>query len=252
MSSVSQLTVAKAYSLAIDSALDEPASDTLDELPVLRDETTWQANRDSQPPDVEGTPLANAWQDLVRGRLRVRYQTTTRDSIRLVAHVNCSHPPLCPDDVAVLMRVFGGEPQKVLASDLGIANSTVSGRCVRALDKLGLGRRTVSLPLVLAAQSAAGLVRMPKATSALFEENGSLCLALSVPRPVIQYLATLTRAEQEVAQALIEGSTRSEIALRRTTSMFTVTRQFSAIFSALRVTGRYALIRHAAELRCFG
>jgi DNA-binding NarL/FixJ family response regulator len=252
MSSSSQIAVAKVYDPSNYSPPAGPASVKLDGAPPLSEgDGAWQAARDSRSPGLADDSLANVWADLVRGRLRAGHQTTTHASIRLIAYVNCAQPPLYPEDAAVLRRVLCGEPQKVLACDLGIANSTVSGRCVRALDELGMSHRTVPLALVLAAQSAAGLVRIPKATSALFEQDGRPCLALTVARPATKYMATLTRAEQEVAQALIEGSTRSEIALRRTTSMFTVTRQFSSIFAALRVTGRCALIRRAAELGCF-
>jgi DNA-binding NarL/FixJ family response regulator len=62
----------------------------------------------------------------------------------------------------------------------------------------------------------------------------------------------LTRAEQEVAGLFIEGRSRGEIADHRKTSALTVAGQVHSIFSALRVSGRYALIRRAAELGCFG
>jgi DNA-binding NarL/FixJ family response regulator len=64
-------------------------------------------------------------------------------------------------------------------------------------------------------------------------------------------MTTLTHAEQQVAQWLIEGECRTEIARRRATSVHTVARQFSSVFTALRIRGRYALIRCAAEQCCF-
>jgi DNA-binding NarL/FixJ family response regulator len=54
-----------------------------------------------------------------------------------------------------------------------------------------------------------------------------------------------------VERWMIEGLTRYEIADRRETSVYTVSRQFHSIYSAFRVTGRYALIRRAVELGCF-
>jgi DNA-binding NarL/FixJ family response regulator len=158
---------------------------------------------------------------------------------------------LSPDDGAVLVRVLCGEPQKVIASELGIATSTASGRCLRALDQLDLGSGTVPLALVLAAQSSAGVARVPSARTAIFERGGQLALIVSVPRPVTVHMTTLTPAEQEVAQCLIEGDCRKEIARRRATSVHTVARQFSSVFTTLRIGGRYALIRCAVELRCF-
>jgi DNA-binding NarL/FixJ family response regulator len=252
MSSASQIAVATLYSPSADSRSPRELGSGERIRPAdLPDDSAWQPALDAQPANSEGNALAHVWEDLVQGRLRTWYQTVTHDSIRLLAHFNGAHTPLCPDDAAVLLRVLCGDAQKVLAADLGVANSTVSGRCIRALTRLGLERRPVPLPLVLAAQSCAGIVRLPKVTSSHFDDDGRPCVALSVPRPITTNLGTLTRAEHEVARALMEGYTRSEIALRRTTSVFTVTRQFSAIFGALRVTGRYSLIRCAAERGCF-
>jgi DNA-binding CsgD family transcriptional regulator len=62
----------------------------------------------------------------------------------------------------------------------------------------------------------------------------------------------LTRAEQEEACLFIEGRSRAEIADHRRTSALTVAGQVHAIFSALRLSGRYALVRRAGELGCFG
>jgi len=147
--------------------------------------------------------------------------------------------------------VLCGEARKVLASDLGIAISTATGRFLRGLAKLELADRNVPLPLVLAAQSRAGVARIPSAKAALFDYEGCRCAAVCVPRPATRQLTALTHGEQEVAQWLIEGLTRYEIAERRETSAYTVARQFHSIFAALRVTGRYALIRRAVELHCF-
>jgi DNA-binding NarL/FixJ family response regulator len=64
-------------------------------------------------------------------------------------------------------------------------------------------------------------------------------------------MAQLTCAEQKVAEILIEGCARPEIALRRNASVHTIGRQIHCIFSSLEVTGRYGLIRRAVELGCF-
>ncbi|HEV3189132.1 MAG TPA: LuxR C-terminal-related transcriptional regulator, partial [Polyangiaceae bacterium] len=135
--------------------------------------------------------------------------------------------------------------------ELGIATSTASGRCLRALDHLELADCPVPLALVLAAQSWAGIARVPSARTAIFEHRGHLALIVSVPRPVTAHMATLTRAQQEIAQCLIEGDCRKEIARRRETSEHTVARQFSSACARLGIGGRYALIRCAVEQHCF-
>jgi DNA-binding CsgD family transcriptional regulator len=75
---------------------------------------------------------------------------------------------------------------------------------------------------------------------------------MSVPRPVTWGMEALTHSEREVAQLLIEGRSRDEIARHRSTSASTVANQIRSIFSTMGVTGRHALIRRAIELRCFG
>jgi DNA-binding CsgD family transcriptional regulator len=253
MSPVSQVAVAKDYStswaprvlaLAPVGAFDRtPPRDPNDPL--------WLAALKAVEGGAAESALGAVWEDLGRGRLRPWCEATTRDGIYLIARLNCTHPSVAHGDAAVLVRVLCGEPQKVIASELGIATSTTSGRYLRALDQLDLGNRTLPLPLVLAAQSWAGIARVPRARTAIFEECGELALVVSVPRPVTAHMTTLTRAEQEVAKCLIEGDCRKEIARRRETSVHTVARQFSSVFTALRIGGRYALIRCAVERRCF-
>ncbi|HXN32999.1 MAG TPA: helix-turn-helix domain-containing protein, partial [Polyangiaceae bacterium] len=171
--------------------------------------------------------------------------------VYLVAQVIARPSGLSPEDASLVASVLCGEARKVLACDLGIAISTATGRFLRALAKLEIAERNVPLPLVLAAQSCAGVARIPSARAASFDYEGCCCVAVCVPRPATTQLTGLTRSEQEVAQWLIEGLTRYEIAERRATSAYTVARQFHSIFATLRVTGRYALIRRAVELHCF-
>jgi DNA-binding NarL/FixJ family response regulator len=218
--------------------------------PASAREEPWHVALDAMCSTHPGA-LANVWEDLALGRLRPLLESTTRDRVCLLAHVVARPSCLSPEDASLVVSVLCGEPRKALASDLGIAISTATGRVLRALTKLELPDRSVALPLVLAAQSWAGVTRIPSARVALFDYDGCRWLAVSVPRPMTTHLTSLTRGEKEVAQWLIEGLTRQEIADRRETSMYTVARQFHSIFAALRATGRYALIRRAVELRCF-
>jgi DNA-binding NarL/FixJ family response regulator len=191
----------------------------------------------------------------VSGRLRVWSETSNLPRIYLVARSqgepqkeSCALPPA---ETAIVTRVFCGDQQKVVATDMGLAPSTVSGRVLRALARLNISVRAVPLPLIVAAQAAAGVVRMPLARSALFEHQGLVFLVLSVPKPRVDGVDSLTPAEQEIAALLIEGHSRCEIANRRGASPHTVARQLHSIFSALSVAGRFGLIRRAIELGCF-
>jgi DNA-binding NarL/FixJ family response regulator len=251
--SVSQIAVAEEYSSPGDAFGVVRAAASLPNRRPPRDanEGFSRAALDGAQASAPASVLAGVWEDLVRGRLRAWCDSITRDRIYLVAHLNRSHRGLSPDDSAVLTRVLCGEPQKVVAAELGIAISTASGRCQRALDQLDLAHRTMPLPLVLAAQSWAGVVHVPSACSAVFEQRGQLALIVSVPRPVTANMTALTRAEQEVAHRLIEGNCKKKIALQRATSTHTVIRQLSSIFGTLRVSGRCGLIRYAVGVRCF-
>jgi DNA-binding NarL/FixJ family response regulator len=93
--------------------------------------------------------------------------------------------------------------------------------------------------------------RIEDARSAPFAYQGRLHRVLSVPRPATARLPGLTPAQQEIAGLLIDGFSRAEIAEQRGASVNTVTGQISSIFSALRVSGRYALIRAAVDVGCF-
>ena len=217
----------------------------------LPDQPPWLSALAAPESLTTSTALGNVWGDLVRGRLRPVREAITHDSVCLVGQVIARPHGLTTDDAMLVVNVLCGEPRKAVASELGIAVSTATGRFLRALAKLELGDRNVPLPIVLAAQSWAGMARIPSARVAWFDHEGSSCVAVSVPRPATAHLTSLTRGEQEVAQWLIEGLTRYEIADRRATSVHTVAGQFHSIFNALRVTGRYELIRRAVALRCF-
>lgn len=246
MSSVRHIAVAKAYEPAF---VPEPVPDQVPGL--VPDPPPWLSALALPESLTTSTALGNVWIDLVRGRLRPVREAITHDAVCLIAQRIGRPQGLTNDDALLVVNVLCGEPRKAVASELGIAISTATGRFLRALAKLELGDRNVPLPLVLAAQSWAGMARIPSVRVACFEQEGCPCVVVSVPRPATAHLSSLTRGEQEVAQWLIEGLTRYEIADRRETSVHTVAGQFHSIFNALRVTGRYELIRRAVGLRCF-
>jgi DNA-binding NarL/FixJ family response regulator len=157
--------------------------------------------------------------------------------------------PLSRIETAVLVRVLWGEQQKLVAAELGIACSTASKWYTQALAKMQLPRGPLAVPLVIAAQAWSSGHNPPvDARSAHFEHDGSQYFVLSVPKPTVTTQGALTPAECDVARFLVEGESRWDIAARRETSAQTVACQIRGIFSKWRLTGRYALIRHTAEL----
>ncbi len=211
----------------------------------------WQGAVEADERGSVECPLEGVWNDHVHGRLRAWWESVGPDRILLVARVAGGGAGVGSEDADILARVFAGQQQKVVAADLGIAPSTVSGRYVRALDKLDLTPAVIPVPLVLAAQAALDVGKIPRARTAFFEAQGRVCMVVSVPRPDTARMLNLTTAEQEVAAWLVEGCSRFEIARRRQTSVHTVARQFHSIFAVQRVTGRFALIRSAVEVGCF-
>jgi DNA-binding CsgD family transcriptional regulator len=196
--------------------------------------------------------LEDIWQDHVGGRLRAWWESVGPDRVLLVSRMNTMNQVgLDAGDTNLVARILSGDQQKCVASDLGLAPSTVSGRFIRALDKLDLARTKVPLALILAAQVWVGVGGIPRARSAVFTSQGNVCIVVSVPRPVTSHMTNLTAAERVIAQWVIEGHARFDIARQRETSINTVSRQFHAINSTLHLTGRYALIRRALELQCF-
>jgi DNA-binding NarL/FixJ family response regulator len=208
---------------------------------------TTVANANAAPVDHA---LPRVWEELVACRLRVSDERIAGDHVELGVTVP-SHPqPLTSIETMTLMRVLCGEPQKIIAVERASAASTVSNHFAQALKKLGFGARLVPLSLVLAGLARSGIARAPCALRMTLSDGG-LQLVLTVARPAMARIDELTVAERHVAQLLIEGRTRWEIARARSTALNTVSRQCHGIYRAFGVTGRYALVRRAAERGCF-
>jgi DNA-binding NarL/FixJ family response regulator len=196
--------------------------------------------------------LSGVWQELLDGHLSVAACGFGGSRHLIVARRAAPSRLLRRIEISVLVRVLCGEQQKVVAAELGIACSTTSKWYTLALAKLNLEGAPIPLPLVLAAQSwASGSPPGIEARSAVFDHEGCECFLLSIPRPSVRGATCLTHAEQTVAKLLIEGSSRWDIAQLRSTSAQTVACQLRGIFAKFHITGRHALIRHAAALGWF-
>ena len=84
------------------------------------------------------------------------------------------------------------------------------------------------------------------ATSSTLEVAGDDYLVVSVPLADAEIMADLTAAEREVARAILEGLSDTEIAERRGASLNTIRNQVSAIFEKLEVESRYELVARLA------
>ena len=219
---------------------------------ALVPDTLWAAATDADARSVPATDLANFWHDVIEGRLTIYGEGRSSDRRHVLARTNVDarelRGALNRIETSVLVRVLCGEQQKLVAAELGIACSTASKWYTHALAKLRLGGGPLPLPLVIAAQSwASGNAPSVGARSAYFAYAGESFVLLSVPNARIVCETRLTQAEQEVAMLLIEGGSRWEIAMHRSTSAQTVACQLRGIFSKLRLTGRHSLITEAIE-----
>jgi DNA-binding NarL/FixJ family response regulator len=215
----------------------------------------WQAAIDACPSHAIGIRFANPWDEFVAGRLRPHAERILENRVYLVARVDFSSArvsALTLAELETLLPVLCGEQQKAVAVELAIAVSTASGRCQRAFEKLGVGARAVPLPLVIAAQRAAGSIGATGMQCGRFAHHGNTYRVLSVPRPDMGRAPGLAPAERDVAQLLIEGLSATQIARHRGRAVRTVACQLRAVSCTLRAGGRYALIRRAVELGCFG
>jgi DNA-binding NarL/FixJ family response regulator len=201
---------------------------------------------------VRTARLDRFWEDFLDGRLHFRSADQTGSHHRVVARV-ARHGEksrmLTEIEGVVLSRVLSGEPQKVVAADLGIACSTTSKWFARALEKLSLRRSYVPVPFVVAALGWAcpGRAALARASVATFVHDGASYVFLMMPRPIIARTAPLTASEREIAQRLLDGDSRRGIAEQRATSAQTVASQLGAIFAKLGLRGRYPLIRLALD-----
>jgi|HubBroStandDraft_1064217.scaffolds.fasta_scaffold16196_3 DNA-binding NarL/FixJ family response regulator len=237
-----------------------PSPDAFTEEPVRKaavevaTDPLWDAARraDGAPSSIDPVDL---WAEVVAGRLRP-YSDRLGPSrcyaiLRAVARTSGICCPLSPAEATVLVRVLCGDQQKVISTELQIAHSTASKRCAQALDKLELTGRTIPLPVVVAAQRAAGVATAANVRQASFTYEGCEFVVASIPRPKVPARSPLTVSEQSIAQLLVEGRSRWQIAEIRETSVQTVSCQLRSIFAKFQSTGRYGLTRRAAELGWF-
>jgi DNA-binding NarL/FixJ family response regulator len=192
--------------------------------------------------------LGELWQEFIDSRLLLYGEGTGPHGRYVLCRVADGVPslggPLSRVETAVLVRVLCGEQQKAVAADLAVACSTTSKWYTQALKKLRLNAGPTPLPLIIAAQSwASGKTPPADARRATIFHDGSEFVVLTVSTPNLAAEQRLTRAEREVAEGLIEGHSRWEIAARRSTSTQTVACQLRGIFSKLQVGGRCSLIK---------
>jgi DNA-binding NarL/FixJ family response regulator len=192
--------------------------------------------------------LAMVWRGLRAGELYVGSSHCASGRCWATLEVGSRAVIASPTALDVLERVLNGEPQKVLAYELGRCVPTIAGYCSQALRAICCEHNCARAPilLVMAATAARG-VRVPKAKLERLLDDGSWLV--SVVMPGDDLARQLSPGEWEVARAAIEGKSHAQIARARGTSPRTIANQLASIFGKTGIYGCPALRAKAATIR---
>lgn len=194
----------------------------------------------------EVVDLAEVWRALRLGKTRIVDSFHTDDRCFLLLTVkgeSDAEEPLNRRNTEILEGLLSGNGNKVLASELGASESTISSLLKRSARQLGLTFRVSNMPtlLMMAAYAARRGVRIEGHRAHLVSRGRNL-VAVSAARPERALSERVSAAEYAVAQLLVEGHPYSRIAALRGTSTRTVANQLSAVFKKLEVSGRSQLM----------
>jgi DNA-binding NarL/FixJ family response regulator len=185
--------------------------------------------------------------------LKIINHFAAEDRIYLVTESRDTRPSaregLSQRERDVLCQLLAGQSQKAISYELGLSPSTVATHASHAFAKLNLPPCPCSIPLalVLITQAACGAIVLRDARVTASLRNGRRYSVANLARPPGTRLARLTDAERAVALGLVEGASKFDIARERSTSVNTIGRQISSVFSKLDVRGRFELIRRMSE-----
>lgn len=184
-----------------------------------------------EPPAAHGEPL---WKELTSGRWAVRSRHEEDSGIVLVfSRRGRTSTPLTARQKQALELAARGQPLKHIAHEMSTSVSTASTHIASALERLGFSRADACL-LLAACSSGDGPVAPRPGIEAV------LAVRLDVDR--LSLADALTRAEREVARAILRGHSNAKIAADRQRSLRTVANQVAVIFRKLGVSSRAELL----------
>jgi DNA-binding NarL/FixJ family response regulator len=191
--------------------------------------------------------LSSVWPELISGRTRIVNSGVTQGHhyFQLAAGGAArGRHKLTANRVEMFERVLLGEPQKVVAFEVGCSTSTVAtavGDCLRAMGLNG-GTSRVPALLVLVLHALRGRphgveVRVERSPGA-----GGELQVVSSARLEAHLRDKLTTTELEVVDLLVQGRTHAEIAAFRRKSARTIANQIASAYRKLGVSGRMELL----------
>jgi DNA-binding NarL/FixJ family response regulator len=191
----------------------------------------------------------DVWRALLAGRYRIRgwNDRGQRRELVLAPVIAGRRRPLTVRQCRMLALRARGTALKVIAYEFELSVPAVSQALSYTLQQLGLSS-TAALVAVFGAAAGgepgvAELAPHPGLRLEPRDHAGDEGVVLSFPLPGTSGLPRcLSKAEGEVASALLLGLSNAEVAARRGVSHRTVANQIAAVFTKLRVRSRLELV----------
>lgn len=190
-------------------------------------------------------PLAELWSSLMNGTLQVARGYETNEHHVLELRVRTPAEPVPAHLRDLLERGLTAELQALaIASHASL--STVMSGLKEGLAHLGVEGHFARTPvlLFLAHRRATGLTTPDEHCEV--QRSGSVLIA-TVPRVDQTLRGRLRASDLSLIRGLLDGSSQSEIAKQRGTSVRTVAHLTGSLYQRLRVSGRKALIHRLCE-----
>jgi DNA-binding CsgD family transcriptional regulator len=195
--------------------------------------------------------ISALWQRLLTGELVVAETTMTNDAVMLSLRRWATPLRLAvpAESSRAFETVVRGQSQKVVAIDLELSASSVSGKLQQVVTGMGLRCNPTRIPLGVALLAHAA--ERPELIAGYWEgeriQDGPPTYVVMLKRCDAVLAGKLSKSEFDVVRRLLEGCTYRVIARDRVTSVRTIANQASAIFRKVGVSGRFGLLRSVIE-----
>jgi DNA-binding CsgD family transcriptional regulator len=205
--------------------------------------------------DACGTawPLGKVWADLVEGRSKAADWFCAEKQCVLILRARLEPEPAefrhAWRNLEILRRVLRGDAQKAIAIEFNISPSTVTTAATQCASAMGFdcSARRIPIVLMMAAHEDARRGARTLARTTTFEWESATYRVLATGRPTASLLQSLSQAERDIVELLVERRSNSEIGRIRSTSTRTVANQLSSVLRKLEVPGRIGVLSKLVE-----
>ncbi|HKO48194.1 MAG TPA: LuxR C-terminal-related transcriptional regulator [Polyangiaceae bacterium] len=198
-------------------------------------------------PPVQTIDLAQCWHELASGRRQVAASAASDNHyfLLLTRAVKPSRVRrgIRTRNFRVLSQVLLTPSRKQLAAELGLSASSIAALSKQCLESLGLSCTPCTAPplLIIAAGAACAQAAGVTGERLTLAPHSPHLELIRTPRPELKFAAAFSRAEFDVAQRLLDGSSYAEIARSRQTSARTIANQVASVFQRVGVSNRNEL-----------